>query len=199
MLLLLLYNFIPPLTTGVQMQRRIESFFEEEDYQKRYSPVPLDRISDHLEHAVIAAEDGRFFEHSGIDWQAVQKAMEDNEKRGRRRGGSTITQQLVKNLFLTTHSSFIRKAFEFPLTYLAELILSKERILMLYLNVIEWGRGVYGAEAAAQHYYSVSASGLSRYQSAAMAAVIPSPRTRSPRRMGWYTNIILRRMNQMGW
>jgi monofunctional biosynthetic peptidoglycan transglycosylase len=100
---------------------------------------------------------------------------------------------------MTTHSSFVRKAFEIPLTYLAELILSKDRRLDLYLNVIEWGQGVYGADPAARHYYGVPASRLSRYQAATLAAVIPSPRKRSPQRMGWYTSIILRRMVQLGY
>lgn len=197
---LALYNVIDPPTTGVQIQRRIESLFEEEAYAKRYDPVPRSQISNHLAHAVVAAEDGRFYEHGGVDWEAVRKAMEDNRRRGTTwRGGSTITQQLVKNLFQTTHSSFVRKAFELPLTYLAELLLSKERLLTLYLNVIEMDRGVYGAEAAAQHYYGTAASRLSRYQAASLAAVIPNPRARSPQRMGSYTNTILTRMRQMGW
>lgn len=199
-LCLALFTFIYPPTTGVQMQRRVESWFQAEPYEKRYQPVPRSAISVHVRHAVVAAEDGRFYEHGGIDWQAIQKAIEDNRRRGRTwRGGSTITQQLVKNLFQTTHSSYIRKAFEVPLTYLAELILTKERILDLYLNVIEWDRGVYGAEAAARQYYGTSASNLSRYQAAGLAAVIPNPRHRSPQRMGGYTNTILRRMSQMGW
>src|SRR5690606_28741909 len=138
--LLMAYSVILPPTTGVQIQRRIESWFEDEAYAKQYMPTHRADISSHLAHAVVAAEDARFYEHGGVDWEAVQKAIEDNRRRGRTwRGGSTITQQLVKNLFQTTHSSYVRKAFEVPLTYLAELILSKERILTLYLNVIEWG------------------------------------------------------------
>ena len=199
-LLLLLYTAISPPTTGVQMQRRVASFFEDDAYEKRYAPVARSQLSPHLAHAVVAAEDGRFYEHGGVDWQAVRKAIEDNRERGQtHRGGSTITQQLVKNLFMTTHSSYVRKALELPLTYLAELILSKERILTLYLNVIEWDQGVFGAEAAAQHYYGTSAEGVSRYQAAALAACVPDPLDRTPSRMGWYTNIILGRMQQMGW
>jgi monofunctional glycosyltransferase len=198
--LLLLYNVVPPPVTGVQIQRLVESVFEEEDYAYRYNPEPLDEISSHLQHAVVAAEDGRFYEHFGVDWQAIQDAIEDNRQRGTMwRGGSTITQQLVKNLFMTTHSSIIRKALEFPLTYMAEVLLPKDRILYLYLNVIEWGRGVYGAEAAAQRYYGTAAANLSRYQAATLAAIIPNPRTRSPQRMGSYTSTILTRMGQMGW
>lgn len=198
--LLLLYSFISPPFTGVQLQRRVESFFEDEPYDKFYEPVSGDDISDHLKHAAIAAEDGRFFEHNGLDWEAIRQAVEDNQERGRAwRGGSTITQQLAKNLFMTTHRSVIRKGVEVPLTYLAELILTKDRILVLYLNVVEWDRGVYGAEAAARHHFDTSASNLSRRQAASLAAVLPSPRTRSPHRMGNYTNTILRRMSAMGY
>lgn len=198
--LLLLYNVIPPPATGVQIQRFVESFFEEQEYDFRYDPVSLDEISDHLEHAVIAAEDARFYQHGGVDYDALRQAIEDNRRRGKMwRGGSTITQQLVKNLFMTTHSSILRKALEFPLAYMAEIFLSKDRILYLYLNVIEWGRGVYGAEAAARRYYDTSSAELSRYQAAGLAAIIPSPRTRMPQRMGGYTNTILLHMRQMGW
>ena len=198
--LLLLYRFVPPPITGVQIQRQVEAWIGGDDYRRRYRPVPADAIAGHLRHAAVAAEDGRFYEHGGVDWEAVQKAIEDNRRRGyAHRGGSTISQQLVKNLFQTTHSSYVRKALELPLTYLAEIILPKERILTLYLNVIEWGDGVYGAEAAAQQYYGTSAGSLSRYQSAALAAVIPNPRARTPQGMGGYTNTILTRMRQMGW
>lgn len=198
-LCLLLFSVVFPPTTGVQMQRRVEAFFEDDPYEKRYDPVPLSEVSPNLPHALVAAEDARFYEHSGADWKAIREAVEDNIERGRAwRGGSTITQQLAKNLFMTTHSSYVRKALELPLTYLAELILSKERILTLYLNVIEWDRGVYGAEAAARHYYGTSAADLSRYRSAALAACVPDPRGRSPQGMGGYTATILTRMRQMG-
>ncbi len=199
-LCLLLYNVVDPPTTGVQVQRRIESWSEEASYTKHYRPVSRDALSSHLRHAVVAAEDARFYGHGGIDWQAIEQAIEDNRKRGQTwRGGSTITQQLVKNLFMTTHSSYARKALEVPLTYLAEWLLSKERILDLYLNVIEWDRGVYGAEAAARQYYDTSAGRLSRRQAAGLAACIPAPRHRTPQSMGRYTNTILRRMRQMNW
>ena len=197
---LLLFTVITPPTTGVQMQRRVESFFENEPYEKRYNPVSYAEMSAHLPHALVAAEDARYYKHGGADWKAIREAIEDNMEAGSSvRGGSTITQQLVKNLFQTTHSSYVRKAIELPLTYLAELLLSKERILELYLNVIEFDRGVYGVEAAAEHYYGTSAQNLSRYQSAALAAVVPNPRERSPHRMGGYTSTILTRMRQMGY
>lgn len=199
-LLLGAYTVVDPVTTGVQMQRRIEALAQGTDYTKRYEPVSAEAISPHLRHAAVAAEDARFFDHLGVDWQAVQKAIEDNRRRGRTwRGGSTITQQLVKNLFQTTHSSYVRKALELPLTYAAEAILSKDRILTLYLNVIEWDDAVYGAEAAAQHYYGRAAADLSRSQAAALAACIPNPRARTPQRMTAYRNVILTRMRQMGW
>lgn len=200
MVCLLLLNVVNPPTTGVQVQRRVESVMAGRSYQKEYRPIGKDQISPHLRRAVVAAEDGRFYEHFGIDWQALRDAAEENRRRGRRRrGGSTITQQLVKNLFMTTHSSYVRKVLEVPASYLAELLLPKERMLTVYLNVIEWGDGIYGAEAASRHYYGKSASDLTRYEAASLAAVLPSPRSRSPQNMGSYASVILRRMTQMGW
>ncbi len=197
---LVLFIFVTPPTTGVQIQRRVEAIVNGREYEKRQLPVPASELDLHLRHAVVAAEDARFYEHWGLDIDAIRKAVEDNRRRGRSwRGGSTITQQLVKNLFMTTHSNYVRKVLEVPLTLLAELILSKERILTLYLNVIEWGDGIYGAEAASQYYYGRSASDLSRYQAAGLAAVIPAPRSRTPQRMSGYTSTILTRMTQMGW
>ncbi len=203
-MLIAFYAIVPPPTTGVHIQRRIEALASGSEYTKRYDPVSRSKISGHLAHALVAAEDGRFYQHGGIDWDAVKKALEDNKRRGRAwRGGSGITQQLVKNLFQTTHSSgwqrYARKAFEVPLVYAAEWTLSKERILTLYLNVIEWGPGVYGAQAAAQHHYNIDAANLSRRQSASLAAIVPAPRSRTPGRMGRYTGIIETRMRQMGW
>ncbi len=198
--LLLLYTVIPPPFTGVQIQRRIEALAAGKPYEKQFRPVPSGRIAKHLGHAVIAAEDGRFREHFGVDWEALRQAIEDNRRRGRAwRGGSTITQQLVKNLFMTTHSSYLRKALEFPLAYMAEVVLSKDRILYLYLTVIEWGDGVYGAEAAARHHYDKPAAELSRRQAASLAAITPSPRRRNPHRMQAYTRTIERRMRALGY
>lgn len=196
---LLYVKFFTPLTTTVHIQRRVESFFTPGRYTKHYTFVPLSAISNHLEHAVIAAEDGRFFQHGGIDWRELEKVLQKDWQRGRLRGASTITQQLVKNLFLTTYQSIVRKGLELPLVFLAELLLSKERILELYLNVIEWGSGVYGAEAASQYYYGLSAAELSRLQAARLAACIPSPRTRTPQEMDGYSAEILDRMSQTGW
>ena len=193
-------RWVNPPTTGVQAQRRVESWFSHTSYRKRQTWVPLARIAPALQHAVIAAEDGRFYQHNGIDWKEVQKVVDKDLEDGKiGRGGSTITQQLVKNLFFTTHRSFLRKGVEFTLAPVAELVLPKQRILELYLNVIEWGPGVFGAEAAAQTWYGVSASKLDRDQAARMAAVIPSPLRRKPARMNSYSAEILHRMDQMGW
>jgi len=189
-----------PFTTGVQTQRRIEAWLHHRPYHKRYVFVPLNRISPELQHAVISAEDGRFFQHHGIDWQEVQKVVDQDLDEGRLgRGGSTITQPLVKNLFLTTNRSLIKKAVEFTLAPLAERILTKRRILELYLNVIEWGAGIYGAEEASRAWYGVPAAKIDREQAARMAALLPSPLRRKPGRMNTYSAEILRRMAQTGW
>lgn len=189
----------PPLTM-VQAQRRIEAWFRGKPYTRRQQWVPLARIAPDLQHAVISAEDGRFFQHHGIDWKEVRKVVDQDMEDGRLgRGGSTITQQLVKNLFFTTSRSVVRKAVEFTLAPLAEWILTKNRILELYLNVIEWGPGVYGAEAAARLWYGLPAAKVNREQAARLAAVIPSPLRRKPARMNGYSDEILRRMEQTGW
>ncbi len=193
-------RWFDPFTTTVQAQRRVEAWLGNKPYQKRYEFVSLDQISPALQHAVIAAEDGRFYQHHGIDWKEVQKVVDQDLESGRLgRGGSTITQQLVKNLFLTTNRSLIRKGVEFTLASPAEYILGKRRILELYLNVVEWGPGIYGAEAAAHAWYKIPAARLNREQAARLAALLPSPLRRQPARMNWYSTEILRRMSQMGW
>src|SRR5215467_12576051 len=141
-----------------------------------------------------------FYQHHGIDWKEVQKVVDQDLETGHLgRGGSSITQQLVKNLFLTTNRSIARKAVEFTLAPAAEWILPKRRILELYLNVIEWGPGTYGAEAASRSWYATPAARVDREQAARMAALIPSPLRRKPARMNWYSAEILRRMSQTGW
>lgn len=197
---LIVLRWINPPTTTVQVQRRIEAWIHRRPYTKRYRFVPLSRISPHLQHAVVSAEDGRFYDHHGIDWKEVQQVIDQDIEDGHLgRGGSTITQQLIKNLFLTTHRSFIRKGVEFTLAPVAESVLSKRRILELYLNVIEWGPGVYGAESAARLWYGVSAAQVNREQAARLAAVIPAPLRRKPARMTGYSSEIERRMAQRGW
>lgn len=196
----ILFKWVNPPTTAVQIERRIESWSAPGHYTKRYRPVPMARISRELQHAVVAGEDTRFREHNGIDWVEVQKVIEEDLGSGViGRGGSTITQQLVKNLFLSTRRSYVRKAIEFTLVPIAERLLGKDRILEMYLNVIEWGPGVYGAEAAAQYYYRIPASRLGREQATRLAAIIPNPRKRRPEQVTGYARVIEGRMRQMGW
>lgn len=192
-------RWIDPPFTSVHVERRVESWFRKGRYTKRYTFVPLARISPAFQHAVVSAEDARFYNHHGFDWRQVKDAVEDGLEDGRLRGASTITQQLVKNLFLTTWHSPLRKALEIPLVPAAELLLSKQRILELYMNVVEWGPGVYGAEAAARAYYKIPAARVSREQGARLAAILPAPRTRRPARMNEYSARILKRMEQAGW
>ena len=161
--------------------------------------VPYERISIHLKRAMIAAEDAKFVDHEGFDWEGMQKAMEKNQKKGRTvAGGSTISQQLAKNLFLTPSKSYFRKAEEAVITLMLENLWSKRRIFEVYLNVIEWGDGVFGAEAAARHYYATSAAQLGPEQAARLAGMVPNPRfydrNRNAPGLGRKTAIILGRM-----
>lgn len=161
--------------------------------------VPYARISNKLKRAIIASEDALFSEHQGVDWDALEKAYEKNIRKGRVvAGGSTITQQLAKNLFLSGSRSYFRKAQELAIAYMLEFWMSKERIFEIYLNVVEWGNGVFGAEAAARHYYGTSAANLSASQAARLAAMLPNPRYYDSHRGSAYlarrTGLILRRM-----
>ncbi len=188
-----------PAITALQIQRRVEAAMAGRRYAVRQTIVPMRRISRHLAHAVIAAEDGGFFAHGGVDWDELRNAMEENEGRRRWRGGSTITQQLVKNLFYGTRLRWVTKPFDFTLAPLADMILGKPRTLYLYLNVVEWGPGVYGAEAAARFHYHTSAGHLARDQAARLAAILPAPRRRRPQAMNRYAHIIMKRMAGRGW
>jgi len=198
-LMLVAARWIDPPTTAVHIERRLQAWIRHTPYHERYEFVPLSQISPDFQHAVIAAEDGRFYQHHGFDWQAIQIAAEDNMEGGRIRGGSTLTQQLVKNLFFGTGRSFLRKGAESTLVPVAERVLGKQRILELYLNVVEWGPGVYGAESACHYYYGSSARNIDRQQSAQLAAVLPLPLKRRPDRMNYYSTLILERMRQVGW
>ena len=199
-LLLIAYKFVEPPATTVQVQRAIEAAVASEPYDVTYGPVDQSRQADAIRHAVVASEDGRFYTHGGFDWEEVRIARETAQRTGQpMRGASTLTQQLVKNLFLTTHRSIIRKAFEVPLTFLAELILDKDRILTLYLDVVEWGPGVFGIEAAANHHYGTTAAALTRDQAARLAAVLPAPLVRRPQDQDRTSSRIQTRMRQMGW
>jgi monofunctional glycosyltransferase len=198
-LILVAARWIDPPTTAVHMERRLQSWIHHTPYHERYEFVPLNQISPDFQHAVIAAEDARFYEHHGFDWHAMQIAAEDDMEGGRIRGGSTLTQQLVKNLFFGTGRSIIRKGAEFTLVPVAELFLGKRRILELYLNVVEWGPGVYGAESACRYYYRTSARSIDRQQAAQLAAILPLPLKRRPDHMNRHSELILERMRQMGW
>jgi monofunctional glycosyltransferase len=198
-LLLIAAQWIDPPTTAVQMERRFQSWFSSKPYHKRYDFVALRQISPDFQHAVIAAEDARFYQHHGFDWNAIQIAAEADMQGRRLRGGSTLTQQLVKNLFFGTGRSILRKGAEFTLVPVAELVLGKQRILELYLNVVEWGPGVYGAESACRYYYRTSARNIDRQQSAQLAAILPLPLKRHPEHMNHYSALILDRMRQAGW
>jgi monofunctional glycosyltransferase len=198
-LLLLSARWIDPPTTAVQVQRHFQAWADNTPYRKRYKFVPLSQISPNLQHAVIAAEDARFYQHHGFDWHEIQIAADGDLEGGRFRGASTITQQLVKNLFFGTGRSILRKGAEFTLVPLAELFLGKQRILEIYLNVVEWGPGIYGADAACHAYDGTAARNTDREQAARLAAILPAPLKRRPARMNQYSALILERMRQMGW
>ncbi|MGH8638379.1 MAG: monofunctional biosynthetic peptidoglycan transglycosylase [Burkholderiales bacterium] len=189
-----------PDTTAF-MQQHLERLREKNPKAElRHRWVPYERISTHLKRAIVAAEDAKFLDHEGFDWEAIQEAHAKNMKRGRVvAGGSTISQQLAKNLFLSSDRSALRKAQEAIATVMLETMMDKRRILEIYLNVIEWGNGVFGAEAAARHYYGVSAARLSAQQAARLASMVPNPRFYdSHRRSSWLhtkTRIILGRMS----
>jgi len=192
-------RWIDPPTTAVHVERQLQAWIHGTPYRERYDFVPLSQISRDFQHAVVAAEDARFYQHHGFDWHAMEIAAEGDLEGGRIRGGSTITQQLVKNLFFGTGRSILRKGAEFTLVPVAELVLGKQRILELYLNVVEWGPGVYGAESACRYYYRTSARNIDRQEAAELAAILPQPLKRRPDRMIHYSALILERMRQMGW
>jgi monofunctional biosynthetic peptidoglycan transglycosylase len=198
-LLLLTARWVDPPTTAVQVQRHMQAWVHQTPYRKRYKFIPLSQISPNLQHAVVAAEDSRFYQHHGFDWHEIQIAADEDWEGGRTRGASTITQQLVKNLFFGTGRSILRKGLEFTLVPLAELFLGKQRILEIYLNVVEWGPGIYGADAACHAYDGTAARNTDREQAARLAAILPAPLKRRPARMNQYSALILERMRQMGW
>jgi monofunctional glycosyltransferase len=198
-LLLLAARWVDPPTTTVHIQRRVQAWIRGTPYRERYNFISLSQISPNLQHAVVAAEDARFYQHHGFDWHEIQIAADDDLEGGRFRGASTITQQLVKNLFFGTGRSVLRKAAEFTLVPVAELFLGKQRILELYLNVVEWGPGIYGADAACHYYDNAAPRKIDRQQAARLAAILPAPLKRRPARMDHYSALILERMQQMGW
>ena len=173
----LLWNFFDPGQTSFMSLRLAELQEKNPKAQLKHRWVPYERMSIHLKRAVIAAEDDGFVDHEGFDWEGMQRALQKNQKKGKVvAGGSTISQQLAKNLFLTPSKSYWRKAEEAIITLMLETVMSKRRILEIYLNVVEWGNGLFGAEAAAQRYYGISAAQLGPSQAAHLAVMLPNPR-----------------------
>ncbi|HRH72923.1 MAG TPA: monofunctional biosynthetic peptidoglycan transglycosylase [Zoogloea sp.] len=171
------WRWVPPSETSFMSLRLDELNEKKPDTELRYRWVPYERISLHLKRAVVAAEDDKFVDHEGFDWDGIQKAIEKNQKKGKAvAGGSTISQQLAKNLFLSPSRSYFRKAEEAIITVMIEALWDKRRILEVYLNVVEWGNGIFGCEAAAQHYYKTSAARLNPPQAARLAVMLPNPR-----------------------
>ncbi len=188
-------------STSAFMEDRLEIMQDKNpDAELKHKWVPYAKISNNLKRALIASEDAKFVDHEGFDWEGIQKAYEKNLKKGRIvAGGSTISQQLAKNLFLSGRRSPFRKIEEAAITVMMEAVMDKRRIFEIYLNVIEWGNGVFGAEAAARHYYRSSAAQLSPGQAAKLAAMVPNPRYydkhRQARGLVRKTGIIMARMN----
>jgi monofunctional glycosyltransferase len=171
------WKWVDPWQTSFQSQRLDVLQEKNPDATLSKKWVDYEKISVHLKRAVVAAEDDKFIDHEGFDWDGIQKALEKNQRKGKPlAGGSTISQQLAKNLLLSPNKSFMRKAEEAIITMWLELLWDKRRILEVYLNVVEWGDGVFGAEAAAQRYFKVSAGQLSAEQAARLAVMLPAPR-----------------------
>ncbi|MCZ8167841.1 monofunctional biosynthetic peptidoglycan transglycosylase [Flavobacterium fontis] len=176
----ILFKWVPVPFTPLMITRAIENKWEGKEMICNHDWVPLDSISVNLQRAVIASEDGTFEEHWGFDFTAMQKAFKNNQKGRRIKGGSTISQQTAKNVFLWQGRSYVRKIFEAYFTVLIEVIWGKERIMEVYLNSIEMGEGVYGAEAAAQYWYGHSVRSLTKREAAGIAAILPNPRKYKP-------------------
>lgn len=175
LLLVGVLRFVPPPLTGIRVERRILSWFSDEPHQARSTWVPLEDIAPCMGLAVIAAEDQTFPDHNGFDWASIQKAVTHNEKSRRKRGASTVSQQTAKNLFLWSSRSWVRKGFEVYFTGAMELLWPKARILETYLNVVEFGDGLFGVEAASQAYFHKPAKRLRPSEAALLAAVLPNP------------------------
>jgi len=171
------YSQFNPGSTSFMREQLSQLREKNPDAALKHQWVPYERISRHLKRAVVASEDANFSVHNGVDWEGIERAYERNNRRSKVvGGGSTITQQLAKNLFLSGSRSYVRKGQELVIAFMLETVMSKERILELYLNVVEYGRGVFGAEAAARHYYRTSAANLSQAQAARLAVMLPNPR-----------------------
>ncbi|MHC1707960.1 MAG: monofunctional biosynthetic peptidoglycan transglycosylase [Bacteroidales bacterium] len=175
-LLTILYRFVPPPFTPLMLIRVTEQLTGSDPVRLKKDWVSLDKISNNLEQAVVAAEDNEFMEHYGFDFEAIKKAQEYNKKHKRTKGASTISQQTAKNVFLWPQRSWVRKGLEVYFTGLIEVFWGKRRIMEVYLNVIEMGKGIYGAEMAARTYFNKPASKLTKAESALIAACLPNPR-----------------------
>ena len=173
---LLLFKFVPVYYTPLMLRRAVEAFANGRPVHFERQWVSLDQVSPQMVRAVVAAEDDTFFEHHGFVWQQIQKAYQSNRNGKKRRGGSSLSQQTAKNVFTFGTRTYVRKAFEAYFTVGQELIWGKRRMLEIYLNIVEWGDGIYGVEAAAQHYFGKSAAKLSEQQAALLAAALPGPR-----------------------
>jgi monofunctional biosynthetic peptidoglycan transglycosylase len=197
-----LFRFVPIPVTGLMVERRCESWFDSESYTSRHDWVSLDEIAPCMGVAVISAEDQNFPDHFGFDWKAIEKAMAHNEHSKRKRGASTVSQQTAKNVFLCSSRSWVRKGLEVYFTLLIETLWSKQRILEVYLNSVEFGDGIFGVEAASRAYFGKAASRLKPSEAALLAAVLPNPhkfKVSSPSpyirgRQAW----ILNQMRQLG-
>jgi len=193
----LCFSFVKPVKTPLMVKRNWEQKKADSNIRCDHEWVPIEKISPHLVRAVIASEDNRFTKHYGIDFGAIKKARKYNERHTtRKRGASTISQQTAKNVFLWPARSYLRKGLELYFTLLIETFWSKERIMEVYLNMIEMGPGIYGAEAAAKHYFGKSASRLTKEEAAMIAISLPNPRKRNPARP---TNYMIRRQQQILW
>lgn len=189
------FSFIPPRRTPLMLKRVMEQMGEDKKYDFHHKWIPIEEISPHLIQAVVATEDNRFMKHHGIDFGAIKKARIHNQKSTKRkRGASTISQQTAKNLFLWPARTYIRKGFEVYFTLLIETVWSKKRVMEMYLNMIEMGPGIYGAEAAAQHYFNKPASFLSSHEAVLIAVSLPNPRKRNPAKP---TKYMLQRQQQI--
>lgn len=175
LLAVIVYRFMPVYVTPLMVIRSVQQLASGDKPTCKHTWVSFDRISPHLPMAVIASEDNRFAKHNGFDFIEIEKAMKENETRKRKRGASTISQQTAKNVFLWPQSSWVRKGFEVYFTFLIELFWSKERIMEVYLNSIEMGKGIYGAQAAAKYKFNTTAAKLSKGQCALIAATLPNP------------------------
>lgn len=193
------YSQFNPGTTSFMREQLSQLREKNPNATLKHEWVPYERISRHLKRAVVASEDANFSVHNGVDWEGIERAYERNNRRSKVvGGGSTITQQLAKNLFLSGSRSYLRKGQELVIAFMLETVMSKKRILELYLNVVEYGRGVFGAEAAARHYYKTSAANLGQAQAARLAVMLPNPRYYDKRGVTNYlqrrTNAIMRQM-----